>query len=86
MVAARISIVPVVSTAAIDPSVLRDLIYANARPESGVQHIWVRVSQRGADIVGFIDGDDLLQATETLRSIVDMTIGGTQLLRMWRVM
>ncbi|MEU4779216.1 hypothetical protein [Micromonospora sp. NPDC023633] len=85
MVAAHIRIAPLDSTTPIDPSVLRDLIYAQTAPGNGVEHIRVRAGPHGADILAFIDGDDPKEATDTLHRIVDMTITSTPLLRPWRI-
>jgi hypothetical protein len=85
MVAAHIRIAPLNATTTIDSSVLRDLIYAQALPGHGVEHLRVRAGPHGADILAFIDSDDPKEAADTLHRIVDKAITSTPVLRPWRI-
>ncbi|MFE9201938.1 hypothetical protein [Micromonospora sp. NPDC007230] len=85
MVATHIRIAPLAATTTVDSSVLRDLIYAQAAPGHGVEHIRVRAGPHGADILAFIDSDDPKEAADTLHRIVDKAISSNPLLQPWRI-
>lgn len=85
MVTAHIRIAPLGAATPIDPSVLRDLIYAQTVAANGVEHIRIRAGPHGADILAFMDSDDINEATDTLHRIVSSTITSTPPLHRWRI-
>jgi hypothetical protein len=85
MVAAHLRVAPLGSAAAVDPSGLRDLIYAEVTPESRVEHIRVRAGPYSADILAFVDTDDLKEANDTLQRVVNQAIASTPSLHGWRI-
>jgi hypothetical protein len=85
MVVAHIRIAPLTSTDAVEPSVLRNLIYAHAPPRYGVEHIRCRAGPHGFDILAFVDSNDPEAANVILHRLVSNAISHTSLLRHWRI-
>lgn len=85
MVAAHIRIAPLTAMTTVDPSVLRELIFAQATPGCGVEHLRVRAGPHGADILAFTDSDDPKEALDILHRLVDKAISNTPLLQPWRI-
>lgn len=85
MVAAFVRIAPLVDTSPLDDGQLRDLIYAQARPQNGIEHVRARAGPHGVDILAFIDGNDPRVAADVLRSLVNELICSNPLLRLWRI-
>ncbi|MEU4217934.1 hypothetical protein [Actinoplanes sp. NPDC026623] len=85
MVAALVRIAPLASAGPMEPTEMRDLVYTNAAPEDGIEHVRARHGPHGIDIVAFLDGDDAAAAADRLRGLVEKTIHATAALRNWHV-
>jgi hypothetical protein len=85
MVATLVRIAPLVDTGQLDDAHLRDLIYAQVRPQNGIEHIRARAGPHGVDILAFVDGNDPQAAADVLRSLVNELISSNPLLRLWRI-
>jgi hypothetical protein len=85
MVAAHVRIAPLRPAAAVEPAVVRDLIYANAAAADGIEHVRARAGPHGMDIVAFIHGNSAELASGVLNRLVKEVIGGNTLLRLWRI-
>jgi len=85
MMAAHVRIAPLDPAAVAEPTVIRDLIFANAAAADGIEHVRARAGPHFVDIIAFVDGNDPDEAAGTLRRLAEEAIGRTALLRLWRV-
>ncbi|MET9299323.1 hypothetical protein ABZX66_08350 [Micromonospora aurantiaca] len=85
MVAAHVRIAALDGASTVDPTCLRDLIYAYAGRGEEVEHIRVRAGPGRADILAFLDTDDAEWAMKALRIVVHKVLTGSSALRGWRI-
>ncbi|MFB9357579.1 hypothetical protein [Actinoplanes nipponensis] len=78
-------IAPLDAAQALEPTVVRDLVYAGAAAADGIEHVRVRARPSCLDILAFVDSNDPQVAADVLRRLTAEVIGRTELLRLWRV-
>ncbi|WBC15470.1 hypothetical protein O7600_01150 [Micromonospora sp. WMMA1998] len=85
MVATHLRIAPLTATPMVDPAAIREVLSARCSAGNGVEHIRVRAGPHGADIMAFVDTEDVDEAGHALRRLVQEAIADTVWLRPWRI-